>query len=143
MEGLASLKSRKLDNKGVCHEGCHVEEYPRGPRAWSGRTDRWIFRARASHPSAIIEAGESANFNCSIVNFSQGCNTGWHVHDCDQILIVTSGSGWVATEVERHEIKVGDVAHVKAGERHWHGAKADTTMDHITITLASGKATWG
>jgi hypothetical protein len=24
----------------------------------------------------IIEAGESANFNCSIVNFSQGCNTG-------------------------------------------------------------------
>jgi hypothetical protein len=28
----------------------------------------------------IIGAGESANFNCSIVNFSQGCNTGWHVH---------------------------------------------------------------
>jgi mannose-6-phosphate isomerase-like protein (cupin superfamily) len=46
----------------------------------------------------IIEPGESANFNCSIVNFSQGCNTGWHVHDCDQILIVTSGSGWVATD---------------------------------------------
>jgi quercetin dioxygenase-like cupin family protein len=92
---------------------------------------------------SIIEAGESANFNCSIVNFSQGCNTGWHIHDCDQILIVTSGSGWVATETERLEIKAGDVAHVKAGERHWHGAKADTTMGHITITLASGKATWG
>jgi quercetin dioxygenase-like cupin family protein len=91
----------------------------------------------------IIEPGQSANYNCSIVNFSQGCNTGWHVHDCDQILIVTSGSGWVATEAERREIKVGDVAHVKAGERHWHGAKADTTMGHITITLASGKATWG
>ncbi len=91
----------------------------------------------------IIEPGESANFNCSIVNFSQGCNTGWHVHDCDQILIVTSGSGWVATETERRAINVGDVAHVKAGERHWHGAKADTTMGHITITLASGKAIWG
>jgi quercetin dioxygenase-like cupin family protein len=52
-------------------------------------------------------------------------------------------SGWVATETERFEIKVGDVAHVKAGERHWHGAKADTTLGHITITLASGKATWG
>ena len=60
-----------------------------------------------------------------------------------RILIVTSGSGWVATETERLEIEVGDVAHVKAGERHWHGAKADTTMGHITITLASGKATWG
>jgi quercetin dioxygenase-like cupin family protein len=77
------------------------------------------------------------------VNFSQGCNTGWHVHDCDQILIVTSGAGWVATENERREIKVGDVAHIKAGERHWHGAKADTTMGHITITLAGGNSIWG
>ncbi len=93
--------------------------------------------------SPLSRRGSLANFNCSIVNFSQGCNTGWHIHDCDQILIVTSGSGWVATETERREIKVGDVAHVKAGERHWHGAKADTTMGHITITLASGKATWG
>ena len=57
--------------------------------------------------------------------------------------LVTSGSGWVATGTERLEIEVGDVAHIKAGERHWHGAKADTTMGHITITLASGKATWG
>jgi quercetin dioxygenase-like cupin family protein len=91
----------------------------------------------------IIEAGESANYNCSIVNFSEGCNTGWHIHDCDQILIVTHGSGWVATATERLEIKVGDVAHVKAGERHWHGAKANTTMGHITITMANGKSTWG
>ena len=86
----------------------------------------------------IIEPGESANFNCSIVNFSQGCNTGWHIHDCDQILVLTSGSGWVATAIERREIRVGDVAHVKAGGRQWHGAKADTTMGHITVTLASG-----
>jgi hypothetical protein len=29
---------------------------------------------------------------------------GWHIHDCDQILIGTSGSGWVATAIERCEI---------------------------------------
>jgi quercetin dioxygenase-like cupin family protein len=91
----------------------------------------------------IIEPGGSDNFNCSVVNFSQGCTTGWHVHDCDQILVVTSGSGMVATEHEQHEINVGDVVQVKAGERHWHGAKADTTMGHITITLVGSKATWG
>ena len=33
--------------------------------------------------------------------------------------------------------------HIKAGERHWHGAKADTTMGHITITAVGGQATWG
>ena len=34
------------------------------------------------------------------------------------------------------DINVGNVVHIKAGERHWHGAKADTTMGHITITMA-------
>lgn len=91
----------------------------------------------------IIEPGNSENFNCSVVNFSQGCNTGWHIHDCDQILIVTSGSGIVATESEQREINVGDVAHIKAGERHWHGAKTDTTMGHITITLVGSDTKWG
>jgi quercetin dioxygenase-like cupin family protein len=31
--------------------------------------------------------------------------------------------------------------HIKAGERHWHGAKPNTTMGHITITLAESQAT--
>jgi quercetin dioxygenase-like cupin family protein len=44
------------------------------------------------------------------------------------VLVVTSGSGMVANEHEQREINVGDVVHIKAGERHWHGAKADTTM---------------
>jgi len=78
-----------------------------------------------------------------VVHFSQGCNTGWHTHDCDQILIVTAGSGYVATEQEQREIQVGDVVQIKAGERHWHGAKADTTMAHITITTVGSQATWG
>lgn len=91
----------------------------------------------------IIEPGESANYNCSVVNFSQGCTTGWHVHDCDQVLIVTSGVGMVATEHEQREIRVGDVVQVKAGERHWHGATANSTMGHITITMVGSQAIWG
>jgi quercetin dioxygenase-like cupin family protein len=106
------------------------------------RTDGWtgpVARTRQT----IIQPGDSENFNCSVVNFSQGCKTGWPIHDCDQILVVTSGSGLVANEKEQIPINVGDVVHVKAGERHWHGAKADSTMGHITITLVGGKATWG
>jgi quercetin dioxygenase-like cupin family protein len=58
-------------------------------------------------------------------------------------LVVTSGSGFVANEQEQIEINVGDVVQIKAGERHWHGAKADTTMGHITITMVGSQATWG
>lgn len=88
----------------------------------------------------IIEPGESENYNCSVVNFTKGSTTGWHTHDCDQILVVVHGSGIVATESEEREINVGDVVHVKAGENHWHGAKADTVMGHITVTLKGSKA---
>ena len=63
--------------------------------------------------------------------------------DTQSLLIVTSGTGIVANETEQREIKVGDVAHIKAGERHWHGAKADTTMGHISITLVGSTAKWG
>jgi hypothetical protein len=35
----------------------------------------------------IIQPGDSANSNCGVVNFSQGCTTGWHTHNCDQVLV--------------------------------------------------------
>jgi quercetin dioxygenase-like cupin family protein len=91
----------------------------------------------------IIEPGDSANDNCSVVAFSEGCTTAWHTHTCDQILIATSGSDIAPTEHEQHEINVGNVVHIKPGERHWHGVRADPTMGHITITAVGGQATWG
>ena len=89
----------------------------------------------------IIVDGQSDNFRCNVVSFSKGATTGWHVHDCDQILVVTAGRGVVANETEQRDIAVGDVVHIKAGERHWHGATPDTTMSHITVTAAGGKST--
>jgi quercetin dioxygenase-like cupin family protein len=88
----------------------------------------------------IIPDGDSNDYRCSVVNFKPGATTGWHAHTCDQILVVTGGSGIVATEHAEHEIGVGDVVHIKAGERHWHGAKADTTLSHITITTADAES---
>jgi quercetin dioxygenase-like cupin family protein len=86
----------------------------------------------------MIADGQSDFFRCNVVNFSRGATTGWHVHDCDQILVVTAGRGVVANETEEREITVGDVVQIKAGERHWHGARADSPMSHITVTTAGG-----
>jgi quercetin dioxygenase-like cupin family protein len=86
----------------------------------------------------VIGGGQSEDFRCNVVNFSVGATTGWHVHDSDQILVVTAGRGIVASETEEREIGVGDVVHIKAGERHWHGARADSPMSHITVTTAGG-----
>src|SRR5918995_523399 len=100
---------------------------------WSGGE---VSRTR----QAIIGDGDSDHFRCNVVNFRQGATTGWHTHDCDQILVVTAGQGSVANEKEQREIRVGDVVHIKAGERHWHGAKADTPMSHITVTTAGSQS---
>jgi quercetin dioxygenase-like cupin family protein len=94
---------------------------------WSGGP---VSRTRQT----IIGDGDSENYRCNVVNFRQGATTGWHTHDCDQILVVTAGRGMVATEKEEREITVGDVVHIKAGERHWHGATAESAMSHITVT---------
>jgi quercetin dioxygenase-like cupin family protein len=119
-----------------------LKDIPTVPVEGAERIEGWTGPVSRSRQT-IIQPGESPNYNCSVVNFSQGCTTGWHTHDCDQILVVTSGSGMVATEYEQREIKVGDVVHIKAGERHWHGARADTTMGHITVTLVGSQATFG
>ena len=91
----------------------------------------------------ILGDGDSDNFRCSVVNFRAGATTGWHTHDCDQILVVTSGKGRVATAAEEREITVGEIVHIKAGERHWHGATANSTMSHITVTIPGSKSTHG
>jgi len=102
-----------------------LKDIPNVPVEGAERIEGWSGPVSRSRQT-IIQPGDSANYNCSVVNFSQGCTTGWHTHTC-----------------EKREINVGDVVHIKAGERHWHGAKADTTMGHITITLVGGQASFG
>jgi quercetin dioxygenase-like cupin family protein len=89
---------------------------------------------------AVVGDGQSENFRCNVVNFSVGATTGWHVHDSDQILVVTAGKGYAATETEQREITVGDIVHIRAGERHWHGAAADSPLSHITVTTVGSKS---
>ena len=74
------------------------------------------------------------SFNCAIVNFSKGARNKFHAHSGDQVLIITSGIGIVATDDEQVEVRLGDVIHIPAGEKHWHGARAESAMSHITVT---------
>ena len=86
----------------------------------------------------LVTPDTSDYYNAIVVNFSKGATTGFHVHSSDQILVITAGVGIVATEHEEREVAVGDIAHILAGENHWHGAKKDSTMSHISILTATG-----
>lgn len=89
----------------------------------------------------ILQPNDGQNFNFGIVSFSAGSRNKFHKHTSDQILIITEGTGEVATDTERRTVTVGDVVLIPAGENHWHGAPGSTSMAHITITAKDSKTT--
>ena len=117
-----------------------INELPQEPMGTATPIAGWTGGAVKRTRQGVIGDGQSENFRCNVVNFGVGATTGWHVHDSDQLLVVTAGKGIVATDTEQREITVGDVVQIKAGERHWHGATANSPMSHITVTAAGGKS---
>ena len=84
---------------------------------------------------AILDPEDSDNFNFAIVAFDAGSRNKFHKHSGDQILVITDGTGTVATDDESLTVHGGDVVVIPAGENHWHGAPDGTSMAHITITV--------
>ena len=74
------------------------------------------------------------NFNISNVNFPKGIRNKFHTHSGDQVLLVTSGTGIVATDREQRVVTVGDIIFIPAGEKHWHGATRESAFSHISLT---------
>jgi quercetin dioxygenase-like cupin family protein len=84
---------------------------------------------------------DSKEFEFNVVNFGKGVRNKFHAHDGEQILVVTSGKGIIATEEEEKVIVVGDVVIIPASEKHWHGATKDSDFSHIYVTRSGGKLT--
>jgi quercetin dioxygenase-like cupin family protein len=80
------------------------------------------------------------NFNLGIVNFAPGARNKMHTHSSDQVLFVTAGEGIIATEAVQEVIKPGDIVHIPAEEKHWHGATQHSHFSHIALT-AKGSTT--
>lgn len=75
------------------------------------------------------------------VTFEPGARSAWHTHPAGQVLIVTSGTGWVQDEGgEKRLMRQGDVIWTPPGVKHWHGATATNGVSHIAITnMKDGK----
>jgi quercetin dioxygenase-like cupin family protein len=84
---------------------------------------------------------DERGYTMSVVSFGKGVRNKFHAHDTDQILIVTAGRGYVATESEKREVTVGDIVVFPAGEKHWHGATDESDFSHIFIRPKSGQTT--
>lgn len=95
--------------------------------------------------SAIVNPLYSQNEHTGntggLVTFEPGARSAWHTHPAGQVLIVTSGTGWVQEEGgEKRVIRAGDVIWTPPGVKHWHGATDKNDVSHIAITnMKDGK----
>ena len=99
-----------------------------GPSEWFSGTVRI---------DPLFSVHEPARAAAASVTFEPGARTAWHTHTLGQVLIVTSGCGWVQRwGGPKEEIRPGDVIWIPPGEKHWHGAAASTAVTHIAIQEA-------
>ena len=69
------------------------------------------------------------------VTFDPRCRNNWHVHHgAVQVLICVSGKGWYQ-EWGKPAVPLtpGTVIAIPEGVKHWHGASADSWMQHLAI----------
>ena len=72
------------------------------------------------------------------VTFEPCCRNNWHIHhDAVQVLVCVNGRGWYQEWGKGAvELKPGMVVTVPAGTKHWHGAAADSWMQHLAYFTA-------
>jgi quercetin dioxygenase-like cupin family protein len=89
----------------------------------------------------LYAANDQTSSSGGLVTFAPGARSAWHTHPAGQVLIITSGTGWIQEEGgEKREIEPGDVIWTPPGVKHWHGATATNAMSHIAITnMLDGK----
>jgi quercetin dioxygenase-like cupin family protein len=75
----------------------------------------------------------------NVVHFGKGVRNKFHTHDCEQILIITAGTGVVATEKEEKVVTVGDIVLIPADEKHWHGSNGESDFSHIFVSRKGSK----
>ena len=69
------------------------------------------------------------------VTFEPRCRNNWHIHHgAVQVLICVSGKGWYQ-EWNKPAVPLtpGTVIAIPEGVKHWHGAAADSWMQHLAI----------
>jgi quercetin dioxygenase-like cupin family protein len=87
--------------------------------------------------NVLIDEGLMVNS----VLFTPAARTHWHRHGVAQVLYATHGRGLLWSDAGHGALlEPGDVAHIPAGERHWHGGAPDSFLLHLAISV--GPTEW-
>jgi quercetin dioxygenase-like cupin family protein len=85
----------------------------------------------------LVPEGIADILRVTAVTFRDGARNKRHTHSTDQVLVATSGEGFVASDNETLTLQTGDVAFIEKNTPHWHGAVPNQDFTHLSI-LTSG-----
>lgn len=109
------------------------------PGRMGGRSERRTTFTGEVWADTVLPPTDGVAINA--VFFPPGARTYWHRHENGQVIQVVTGDGLVCADGERpHRIRPGDVVWSPPGERHWHGATAESAMLHTAVSL--GQTQW-
>ena len=83
---------------------------------------------------SLVSARDSAQLSFTLLSFAAGAGNAFHTHSQDQVLVVTAGTGIVATEHGTREITAADIVLIPAGENHWHAGSGESPVSFISVT---------
>ena len=81
----------------------------------------------------LVPEGVAEILRVTAVTFRDGARNKRHTHSTDQVLVATSGEGFVASDNEILKLRTGDVAFISKNTPHWHGANANQDFTHLSI----------
>ena len=81
----------------------------------------------------------------SNVTFEPRCRNNWHIHHADkgggQMLVCVAGKGWYQEWGKPARCMVpGDIIHIPANVKHWHGAASDSWFAHLAFEIPGENA---
>jgi quercetin dioxygenase-like cupin family protein len=102
---------------------------------------RPLFKGGDSVMQLLLARDPNQDFFSCIRSWPPGVRACFHAHSSDQMLIITEGSGVVATEDGQKTVGVGDVVLIPAEEKHWHGATDESAFAYIQVQAGESQTT--
>lgn len=81
----------------------------------------------------LVPEGLADILRVTAVTFQNGARNKRHTHSTDQVLVATSGEGFVADDNDTLVLRSGDVAFIPKNTPHWHGAASNQDFTHLSI----------
>lgn len=95
--------------------------------------DPLFFGGNVNLQSILEENHIGERIQVAMVNFAPSARNKFHTHTTEQILVVTEGTGIIATKEQEHLVTPGMIAFIAPGEEHWHGATKGSAFSHLSI----------